>query len=236
MTEGEWLACTDPQMMLEHLRAEASDRKHRLFACACCRRIWELLQGEGRRAVAAAEGHADGLVAADERGEAGTAARRPVDDFYEAANLGGHGVVLTGGLAAAEAAGACCTAPAALSCERAARLAALAFGHPAEGILPLGSPAGGVAQCRLLRDLSGNPFRPVTVSPSWQTPPVVALAHAAYDQREMPAGALDTARLAVLADALEEAGCTNADILHHLRGPGPHVRGCWAVDLLLGKS
>ena len=64
---------------------------------------------------------------------------------------------------------------------------------------------------------------------------MVALARAAYDQRELPAGTLDTARLAVLADALEDAGCANADILNHCRRPGVHVRGCWAVDLLLGK-
>ena len=65
---------------------------------------------------------------------------------------------------------------------------------------------------------------------------MVALARVAYDQRELPSGTLDVARLAVLADALEEAGCTDADLLGHLRGPGPHARGCWAVDLLLGKS
>jgi hypothetical protein len=68
------------------------------------------------------------------------------------------------------------------------------------------------------------------------TPQVVALAQAAYEQRELPSGALDAARLAVLADALEEAGCTDADILNHLRSPSPHVRGCWAVDLTLGKE
>ena len=82
----------------------------------------------------------------------------------------------------------------------------------------------------------GNPFRPVTLAPGWQTPEVVALAQAAYDQRELPAGQLDPARLAVLADAVEEAGCADADPLGHLRGPGPHVRGCWAVDLLLGRE
>jgi hypothetical protein len=62
------------------------------------------------------------------------------------------------------------------------------------------------------------------------------LAQAAYDDRELPSGHLDPARLAVLADALEEAGCTNADILSHCRSPGPHVRGCWVVDLILGKE
>jgi hypothetical protein len=65
---------------------------------------------------------------------------------------------------------------------------------------------------------------------------VVALAQAAYDNRTLPAGTLDPVRFAVLADALEDAGCDNADILNHLRGPGPHVRGCWVLDLPLGKS
>jgi hypothetical protein len=65
---------------------------------------------------------------------------------------------------------------------------------------------------------------------------IMRLAQAAYDNRILPAGTLDPARLAILADALEEAGCDNADILSHLRGPGPHVRGCWPVDLLLQKS
>ena len=65
---------------------------------------------------------------------------------------------------------------------------------------------------------------------------MVRLAQAAYDQRHMPGGTLDDGRLAVLADALEEAGCTDAGVLNHLRGPGPHVRGCWVIDLCLGKS
>jgi hypothetical protein len=82
----------------------------------------------------------------------------------------------------------------------------------------------------------GNPFRPATRSPACLTPQVVALVHASYEHRDLPSGTLDPARLAVLADALEEAGCDNPDILKHLRGPGPHVRGCWVLDLLLGKS
>ena len=90
--------------------------------------------------------------------------------------------------------------------------------------------------CPLFRDIFGNPFRPVAIFPAWKSQTVVSLAQAAYEQRELPAGTLDVARLAVLADALEDAGCDQADLLGHLRGPGPHVRGCWAVDLLLGKS
>jgi hypothetical protein len=91
-------------------------------------------------------------------------------------------------------------------------------------------------QCHLLRDIVGNPFQPVTLDPGWLTPTVKVLAEAAYEERALPLGELDAARLGVLADALEDAGCGNADLLGHLRGPGPHVRGCWALDLLLGRS
>jgi hypothetical protein len=85
----------------------------------------------------------------------------------------------------------------------------------------------------------GNPFHPAALDPSWLSwngGAVVKLAQAAYDQRLLPSGELVAGRLAILADALEDAGCTVTDILDHLRGRGPHVRGCWAVDLLLGKE
>jgi len=85
------------------------------------------------------------------------------------------------------------------------------------------------AQSQLLRDIFGNPFRPVTVDPEWLTSTVVALARGIYDER-----AFD--RLPILADALQDAGCETADVLDHCRGPGPHARGCWVVDLLLGKQ
>src|SRR5262249_38974215 len=88
----------------------------------------------------------------------------------------------------------------------------------------------------ILRCTFANPFRPVTIDPAWLTPTVITLATAAYNERSLPSGELDPARPAVPADALEEAGCQDADILGHLRSPGPHVRGCWVVDLLLGKE
>jgi hypothetical protein len=94
-------------------------------------------------------------------------------------------------------------------------------------------------EASLVRCLFGNPFRHITISSAIlasNNAAVVRLAQAAYDERHLPSGTLDNGRLAVLADALEEAGCTDADILGHLRGPGPHVRGCWPVDLLLGKT
>jgi hypothetical protein len=88
----------------------------------------------------------------------------------------------------------------------------------------------------MLRDIFANPFRSVAINFTWLTPTVRNLATAAYEDRSLPSGELDPARLAVLADALEESGCNNADMLTHLRSPGPHVRGCWSVDLLLGKE
>jgi hypothetical protein len=94
-------------------------------------------------------------------------------------------------------------------------------------------------QAGLFREMTGNPFRPATADPAWlawRDGAVVKLAQAAYEERLLPAGELDPTRLAILADALEDGGCTDADILAHLRGPGPHVRGCWVIDLLLGKS
>jgi hypothetical protein len=87
-------------------------------------------------------------------------------------------------------------------------------------------------QSDLLRDIFGNPFRPPTIDPVWITRnggAVPKLAQAIYAQRRFQ-------DLPVLIDTLEEAGCTNADILAHCRQPGGHVRGCWVVDLLLGKE
>jgi hypothetical protein len=91
------------------------------------------------------------------------------------------------------------------------------------------------AQARLARCVFGNPFRPAAPDPALRAFVVVTLAQAVYDERLLPSGELDLKRLAVLADALEEAGA-DGELLAHLRSPGPHVRGCWAVDACLGKS
>jgi hypothetical protein len=91
-------------------------------------------------------------------------------------------------------------------------------------------------QLAAVHEIFGNPFRPAAFDPRWLTPAVISLAQPAYDERLRPTGHLDGARLAVLADALEEAGCSDPAILGHLRGPGPHVRGCWVLDRLLKKE
>jgi hypothetical protein len=85
------------------------------------------------------------------------------------------------------------------------------------------------AQMAIAYDIFGNPFRPVAIDPSWLTSDVRTLAEGIYQDR-----AFD--RMPILADALQDAGCDNEDILNHCRGDGPHVRGCWVVDLVLGKS
>jgi hypothetical protein len=81
----------------------------------------------------------------------------------------------------------------------------------------------------MLREIFGNPFRPVSIDPIWRTPQALALARTAYEERRFE-------ELPLLADALEEAGCTDEAILAHCRGLGPHVRGCWVVDLVLARE
>jgi hypothetical protein len=91
-------------------------------------------------------------------------------------------------------------------------------------------------QVLLLQDIFGNPFRPVTFCPAWRSSTATKLAQTIYDDRIMPSGLFDNQRMGILADALEEAGCDNRDILEHCRNGGEHVRGCWVVDLVLGKE
>jgi hypothetical protein len=110
----------------------------------------------------------------------------------------------------------------------------------AEAALDALIEAARTEQAALLRDIFGNPFcPPPPLDPGWLAwggGTVKRLAEAAYEERELPSGHLDPARLAVLADALEESGCGAPGLLGHLRDPGPHVRGCHVLDLLLGKS
>lgn len=97
------------------------------------------------------------------------------------------------------------------------------------GVDPFTIPGEWEAQAALIREVVGNPFRPVTFNPLWLTANVLALAQTIYDSR-----AWDT--LPILADALADVGCDDATLLDHLRGPGPHVRGCWALDAVLGRG
>jgi hypothetical protein len=223
VTEREWLACTDPDTMLRYLRGKTSDRKLRLFAAAGFRRLVSLLPDpHQRRGIEVLEQLAEGTISrAGCRGVAVEVRRAiPPDDRADGMPPADdpHYVAL---MLYREF---CSSSIAAHAVHAAAGLA--------DGAWELHE------QAELMRCIVGNPFSPAAVDPSclaWHDGTVVKLAQAAYDQRDLPAGTLDAARLAVLADAVEEAGCTEADLLGHLRGPGPHCRGCWAIDLLLGK-
>ncbi len=223
MTEPEWHASTDPHPMLHFLRAsgQGSDRKFRLYAAACCRRLWRWLEDErSRAAVALVEQLADrpaGVPDArrrkirDEAQVAWSQVARPLRMAARAAYGITHGDAL---------------------------FAAQEVWYAAE--VGTSQTEGDAAHADLLRDLFGPlPYRSVPLDPAWvawNNGAVRQLAQAAYDEREMPGGTFDGAKVAVLADALEESGCSDEEIVKHLRGPGGHVRGCYVVDLLLNKS
>lgn len=225
MTEQEWMDCDDPDSMLEFLEGKVSSRKLRLFACACCRRIWDSLPDENNRmAVEVAERFADGLVPDKER-----MAARNVPGVWavvkSAAARDGH------------------FSRTARECAQIAQiLVGNRWGQKCRDLnAGIEAHYSGIAvemsaQVILLRDIVGNPFHPIVLNVTWQTTAVLTLAQAAYNDRILPAGTLEPERLAVLADALEEAGCDNAGLLGHLRGPDPHVRGCSVVDLLTQRE
>jgi hypothetical protein len=209
--------------MLEFLRASGklTERKARLLSAACCRRIWTLLTDQrSRTAVEVIERVTDGELSKAVLENAYVDAIDAYETVYYHSPFGGD-------YCPAEAV-KCAASP--------------GYGGSVEGAVMYAAWAKkgeGPAQASFLRDIFGNPFHPVAISSAvlaWNDALVVRLARAAYEERHLPEGTLDNGRLAVLADALEEASCTDADILCHLRGPGPHVHGCWPVDLCLKKS
>ena len=227
MTEAEWLVTERLEPMLRLVGKEAQARKLRLFACACARRVWRrITQKVARRAVEVAEQFADGEAAAKDLGAARSELLRYLSRLGslkngDAASTAYH---TTGEDASRGAWAAAWLGQETAAFKTYADAAALEEGRRAE------QPQ----QCDLLRDILGPvPFRPLPpLNPAWLAwdgGTVAKLAESIYEER-----AFD--RLPILADALEEAGCDAAELLTHLRGPGPHVRGCWALDLLLGKG
>jgi hypothetical protein len=230
------LAVRRPQLV----HVSRKNRKLRLFAVACARRLNHLSRGVLWQRIGAAEfGYR--LTVAERVADGGGS----VEELHTSWDAGLNCRVI-GAAPAPWRSEHFAEAAAGDACDRDASDAALwamLFGQYAAdpwaktdqfGELPEGTEHH--PQVSLLRDVFGNPFLPIALNPAWQTPTVLALAQAAYDHRTLPSGHLEPDRLAVLADALEEAGCTDANILTHLRQPGEHVRGCWAVDLVLGKQ
>jgi hypothetical protein len=218
MTEAEWLAGTDPLPMLAFL-GRASERKLRLFACGCCRRASHLLVPEALEALALAEGLAGGQVDAASR-------KRGREKAFQAGWVLDPSTAHRRGPAKAAVSDA---------------LSRRALDAATRVVRRLYNPErdAKTIQAMLLREIFGNPFRPLGINPAvlaWQDRTVVKVAQAACDERLLPSGSLDKDRLWVLADAVEEAGCDDPLILGHLRSDGPHVRGCFVLDALLGKS
>jgi hypothetical protein len=241
MTEAEWLACTDPQRLLEFLRGKGSERKLRLFTWVCCQRLGPLLVDErSRHAVQVLGRYLDGQSSRAELARANEAAPCP---GQACPVLGDDSVYLY------EAAGAafCASLLDHDPVDSAADVSSYTFGALAHLTKTTGKEDP--LQSQHLRDMVGNPFRPLPPKRgkrrwevqlrgwlTWRDGTIPKLAQAIYEDRDLPSGHLDNHRLAILADALEDAGCDNADILNHCRQPGVHVRGCWVVDLLLGNE
>jgi hypothetical protein len=258
MTEVEWLASTDPELLLQSIRGHGHDRKLRLFAVGCCRMVLPLLPGESQSHPTASRPR---LLAHERR--AVQAAEQSLDVIEQYADgLVGWATIVAG----------YCDVLRLLSVRRpqhepwafllvailrAASTARCYYGQEweydrhdtrqcaidaADYVGRVGAWAGeGLTgdfkamqkvEAALARCIFGNPFRPVSLNPEWlqwSDGTVRIMAQAIYEER-----AFD--RLPILADALEEAGCMNADMLGHCRGPGPHAKGCWVVDLLVGKA
>jgi hypothetical protein len=257
----EWDACTDPARLLA-LASVGSDRKHRLFACACVRRVWHLMP-EGyedwRLAVEKAEEHADGLLTVAEMWNhailsrlkaemewgqrwlfhAGAAARA-ASNWSDAEGLWCHrlegcvGFSVGMATAAAEDAAFAAAHHAALPTWTGQDVLYLPDERPDDAAWLAALNAEQARQADLVHDIFP---RPASDHPSltWNDTTIQRLAEAAYESRLLPSGQLDPVRLGILADALEEAGGDTA-LLEHLRGRGPHVRGCAVVDLLTGRE
>ncbi len=212
MRPKDWAACTQVDRMLKGLDPKKHRRKWVLFNCACCRRVWERMPEGGRAYVEAAERYA-----------LGTGLKKDLGPLRGAVNAAAAHVRDPGRWHAAVAASTVTNTTrygawnAARAVGEAGRVAHRRERH---------------AQADLLREVFGNRARPVAAEPAWlkwNGGAVPAMAHAILADGRF-------ADLPVLADALEEAGCDEAELLAHLRGPGPHARGCWALDLLLGKG
>ncbi len=236
MNEQDWLASESAGELIDELnqRDAASRRKFRLVACACARIVWHLIPPVGQRAVETAERHADGLATNEELEVAQSEALDAIEhDPYEesdpkwlalnAASFASWTDVRHNHGHAEGAIYVVRDVPQALVRE------ALSVNHETAQAV---AREAELLQCRLCRDVMGNPFRRSKIDAPWlrwNNRTVVTIAKEIYADR-----AFD--RLPILADALEEAGCSDVLILTHCREFGEHVRGCWVVDLVLGKE
>lgn len=218
MTAEQWAECDDPAAMIDRMRADASDRKLRLFAVACARLLWDKMPCDLRGAVEAGERCADGVRWEDELQACCTVFYDAVSEYGE--RTGGnwfadHSTEHQGVYFAAKQA-----AVSPLGNRTTLARSLISWPH----ILPLtGGKLPAIARC-----VFGDPLAAHVIDHGWRSSAAIGLARSMYDAR-------DFAAMPVLADALQESGCDSPAVLDHCRG-GVHVRGCWVVDTLLGKE
>jgi hypothetical protein len=235
MNETDWLTSDDPQAMLEHLkrtrriqRTSGGQRKLRLYLCASFRQLWDYLPDPRTRAVIElAEELADAPINAERINEVEEAALEacllPYQRIIYTQESEHFSITYLPTLVHLTLAPELWRATA----SAARQFDQLAIGNPA--VAALATPA--VRAC-LIREMIGNPFSPVVPDVSWlewHDGLVWKIARTIYNEYRFE-------DLPILADALEDAGCTEGDLLDHCRSGGIHARGCWAVDLLLGKG
>src|SRR5262245_16583388 len=231
MTEAEWLACEDPIDMLRFIkghrtmRRQVKQRKQRLFSVACCRRIWSLIvSDEDRSCVEVAERFADNQATREEL----DAAEAKANAIWQED-------------AADDARFACLPLfwkdvdGLAVSTSTISAVFKQQQTETNKRFDPLGGRRRGACpeeereQCGFIRDIFGNPFGKPKFNTKWRTDTALSLARQMYESRDFSA-------MPILADALQDAGCEDEQILTHCRDANQvHVRGCWVVDLVLGK-
>jgi hypothetical protein len=226
MTEAEWLTCADSVPLVEYWGEPYPERKSRLLMLACCLlRKRYFAHAAVREGVKALEKHYADPLAPDRpfEGREYLSLHARIDRYTNRIDTPRDYHVALGVFTAIE--------PASVSAKR--HLMPFGVNHCLQNtsVDAKGKtlPAVRAAQADLVREIFGNPFRPITFSPAWRTDTALTLTRQMYESRDFSA-------MPILADALQDAGCDNDDILSHCRGAGPHVRGCWVVDLVLGKS
>jgi hypothetical protein len=241
MHPSEWTTCadTDPMFrLLQRRKQRPSARKQRLFACACCRRVWASLDACCRRAVEVAEQFADGMATREDLNDAHDTAvlnhraresKLKQLERFARMRIDTKDPVIIAKEAWAAVEGACRPAQAlpSKSTFHAAQVALLASGDPEAMAAEMRS------QADILRDLVGNPFAPAATLDEdwlqWHDGAVARLAQGIYEERAFE-------RMPVLGDALPEAGCRDDDVLDHCRSNRTHHRGCWVLDRLLEQE
>jgi len=259
MTESEWLASEKPTRLFQQVRGRLSARKLKLLACGCCRLLDPLLTIAQRQTLAVVERHADGLAGQDEYQQAEETLYRAVNEWIHSPIAPPTDPTPTGEAARAPrplesveeaVAHALLRVVVTPADEGLYRTMEHVASATRRRVRPQGAMAVGPAKreverqmCAVFREIVGNPFRETrAVGPEWLAAggrAASGIVKVGETARAIARGVeADQAydRLPILADALEDDGCSDLELLAHLRGNSHHLRGCWAVDLVLGKS